>query len=164
VYVRNSDVLNAEAGKIALLDGLVITTCVLKAVTGQENVLEINQFALVHLAIALSVQAHLIVLTVISVIITIVFGRVVKEMIAYALWVTIVTFRNVLRDVEMMAIALLVDLIAVEQLATVKNVPAHLNVLMATNVRNTIVFGSAFLVLEMIANVPKVNGVQRTNV
>jgi hypothetical protein len=142
VFVRNSNVSNAEARKIALLDGLVITTYVLKAVMGRENVLEINQFARVHLAIALNVQAHLIVLTVIGVIITIVFGRVVQEMIAYVLWVAIVTFRNVLRDVEMMAIALLVGPIAVMQLATVKNVWAHLIVLTVTSVIITIVYGS----------------------
>jgi hypothetical protein len=142
VYVRNSNVLNAEARKIALSDGLVTTTCVLKDVRMQENVLEINQFARVHLAIALSVHAHLIVLTVISVIITIVSGRVVKAMIAYVLWVTIVTFRNVLLVVEMMAIALLGVLIAVMQLAIVKNVWAHLIVLTVTSVIITIVYGS----------------------
>jgi hypothetical protein len=142
VFVRNSNVLNAEALKIALSAGLVITAYVLKAVTGRENVLEINQFARVHLAIALNVQAHLIVLTVIGVIITIVFGRVVQEMIAYVLWVTIVTFRNVLRDVEVVAIVLLVGLIAVRQLATVKNAYTRHIVLLATNVRTIIVFGS----------------------
>jgi hypothetical protein len=141
VFVKNSNVSNAEARKIARLDGLVTTTYVLKDVTGRKNVLEITQFARVHLAIALNVQPHLIVLTVISVIITIVFGRVVKEMIAYVLWVTIVTFLNVLKDVEIMVIALVVELIAVMQLATVKNVLAHLIVLTVTSVIITIVFG-----------------------
>jgi hypothetical protein len=140
-FVYNSNVLNAEARKIALLEVHVTTTYVLKAVGGQKIVLEINQFVLVHLAIALSVLVHLIVLTAISVIITIVFGRVVKVMIVYVLRVTIVTFRNVFLDVAMMAIALLVGLIAVMQLATVKSVWAHLIVLTAISVIITIVFG-----------------------
>jgi hypothetical protein len=160
VFVRDLNVLNVEARKIALLDGLVTITYVLKAAKDQKNVLEINQFALVRLAIALNVQVHLIVLTVSSVIITIVYGLVVEEMITYVLWVTIVTFRNVLLGAEIMAIALLVGLIAVRQRACVKYVLVIPIARTVTTVLITIAFGSGLVVAATITSAQKVSGAQ----
>jgi len=123
-FVNTSNVLNAEGPKIVPLDGFVISqpTCVLKVVNVLVTVLRIDLFARVHLAIALNVLETLTVLTAMAVKVITAFGPVAQETMACALWAPIATLQNVSKDVEMIADAPLVGLIAVKPQDIVRNV------------------------------------------
>jgi hypothetical protein len=121
-FVWDLNALNVEVQRIAPMAGLVITTYALKDVRDRRNALLTNLSAHVHLDIALSVQAHLIVLKAMDVIISSVYGLAVMGTMLYVHWALIAGQMNVLLDVQIIITALMEAHIAVRQQEVVKNV------------------------------------------